>query len=43
MILLNSFLDKFSLIHFNKRESVDINHFNDLKAFIDYSNDMHDA
>ena len=24
----------------NKRESVDINHFNDHKAFIEYSNDM---
>ena len=24
-------------------ESVDINHFNDPKAFIDYSNDMHDV
>ena len=27
----------------NKRESVGINHFNDLKAFIEYSNDMHDV
>ena len=27
----------------NKREGVGINHFNDPKAFIDYSNDMHDA
>ena len=26
----------------NKREGVDINHFNDPKAFIEYSNDMHD-
>ena len=26
----------------NKRENVGINHFNDLKAFIEYSNDMHD-
>ena len=26
----------------NKRESVGINHFKDSKAFIDYSNDMHD-
>ena len=26
----------------NKRESVVINHFNDPKAFIDYSNDFHD-
>ena len=24
----------------NERESVDINHFNDSKAFIEYSNDM---
>ena len=27
----------------NKRESVGINHINDPKAFIDYSNDMHDV
>ena len=27
----------------NKREGVRINHFNDLKAFIEYSNDMHDV
>ena len=27
----------------NKRKSVGINHFNDPKAFIDYSNDMHDV
>ena len=27
----------------NKRESVEINHFNDLKAFIEYSNDMDDV
>ena len=27
----------------NKRESVGINHFNDPKDFIDYSNDMHDV
>ena len=27
----------------NKRESVGINHFNDPKAFIDYSNDEHDV
>ena len=27
----------------NKRESVGINHFNDLKAFVEYSNDMHDV
>ena len=27
----------------NKREVVRINHFNDPKAFIEYSNDMHDV
>ena len=27
----------------NKREGVSINHFNDPKAFIEYSNDMHDV
>ena len=27
----------------NKRESVGINHFNNPKAFIDYSDDMHDV
>ena len=27
----------------SKRESVGISHFNDPKAFIDYSNDMHDV
>ena len=27
----------------NKREGVGINHFNDPKAFIEYSNNMHDA
>ena len=27
----------------NKRENVGINHFNDPKAFFDYSNDMHDV
>ena len=27
----------------NKRESVGIDHFNDSKAFIEYSNDMHDV
>ena len=27
----------------NKREGVGINHFNDPKAFIDYSNDTHDV
>ena len=27
----------------NKREGVGINHFNDSKAFMEYSNDMHDV
>ena len=27
----------------NKREGAGINHFNDSKAFIEYSNDMHDV
>ena len=27
----------------NERESVGINHFKDPKAFIEYSNDMHDV
>ena len=27
----------------NKREGVSINYFKDLKAFIEYSNDMHDV
>ena len=27
----------------NLREGVGINHFNDPKAFIEYSNDMHDV
>ena len=27
----------------NKRECVDINHFNDPKAFSEYSNDMYDV
>ena len=27
----------------NKRESIGLEHFNDLKAFIEYPNDMHDV
>ena len=27
----------------NKRETVGINHFKDIEAFIEYSNDMHDV
>ena len=30
-------------IHMNKREKVGINHFNDPKAFMEYSNDMQDV
>ena len=32
--------DKYQYL-INKRESVGLKHFNDLKAFIEYSNDMH--
>ena len=32
--------DKYQYL-INKRESVELKHFNDLKAFIEYSNDMH--
>ena len=38
--------DSFEAKHqylINERESVGINHFNDPKAFIEYSNDMHDV
>ena len=34
--------DKYQYL-INKRESVGINHLNDSKAFIEYSNDMHDV
>ena len=34
--------DKYQYL-INKRESVGLKHFNDPKAFIEYSNDMHDA
>ena len=34
--------DKYQYL-INKRESVGINHLNDPKAFIEYSNDMHDV
>ena len=33
--------DKYQYL-INKRESVGLKHFNDPKAFIEYSNDMHD-
>ena len=32
-----------NMLLINKREGVDINHFQDPKAFIQYSNDMHDV
>ena len=34
--------DKYQFL-INKRESIGLKHFNDPKAFIEYSNDMHDA
>ena len=34
--------DKYQFL-INKRESVGLKHFNDPKAFIEYSNDMHDV
>ena len=34
--------DKYQYV-INKRESVGLKHFNDPKAFIEYSNDMHDV
>ena len=34
--------DKYQFL-INKRESIGLKHFNDLKAFIEYSNDMHDV
>ena len=34
--------DKYQYL-INKRERVGINHLNDSKAFIEYSNDMHDV
>ena len=34
--------DKYQYL-INKRECVGINHLNDLKAFIEYSNDIHDV
>ena len=33
--------DKYQFL-IEKRENIGLKHFNDLKAFIDYSNDMHD-
>ena len=36
------FEDKYQFL-INKRESIGLKHFNDPKAFIEYSNDMHDV
>ena len=38
----DSYEDKYQLL-INKRESTGLKHFNDPKAFIEYSKDMHDA
>ena len=38
----DSYEEKYQYL-INKRKSVGINHFNDSKAFIEYSNDMHDV
>ena len=42
LYLKDSYEAKFQYL-INKRERVGINHFNDPKAFIEYSNDMHDV
>ena len=34
--------DKYQYL-INKRERVGLKHFNDTKAFVEYSNDMHDV
>ena len=34
--------DRYQVL-INKRESIGLKHFNDSKAFIEYSNDMHDV
>ena len=34
--------DKYQFL-MNKRESIGLKHFNDPKAFIEYSNDIHDV
>ena len=38
----DSYEDKYQFL-INKRESIGLKHFNDPKAFIEYSNDMHDV
>ena len=39
---MNQILIKYKCL-INKPEVVGVDHFNDPKAFIDYSNDMHDV
>ena len=34
--------DKYQFL-FKKRENIGLKHFNDPKAFVEYSNDMHDV
>ena len=41
MYAKHPFEDKYQFL-INKRESIGLNHFNDLKVFIEYSNDMQD-
>ena len=38
----DTYEDKYQFL-INKRESIDLKHFNDPKAFVEYSNDMHDV
>ena len=38
----DSYEEKYQYL-INKREGVGLNHFNDSKAFIEYSNDVHDV
>ena len=42
LYLKDPYEDKYQFL-INNRESTGIKHFNDLKAFIGYSNDMHDV
>ena len=42
MYVKDPYEGKYQLL-INKRASTGLKHFNDLKAFIEYSNDMHDA
>ena len=42
MYVKDPYEDKYQLL-IKKRESIGIKHFNNLKAFVEYSNDMHDV